>query len=161
MPDLMDFVNSLLGPQAKPRAKRVSNGTAASMQRARAKNAAAYAAELHKLTLPHPLVSTRWHDESITLTIRELRCSCGAVHVSPCENVFIRRYHPQFGIHEVPIPLREWSPLWLLLPRRIERHEVPIAVCHLCFEPKRLTELLSQPQLFSSPEVLHSHASIE
>ena len=93
------------------------------------------------------LFSEQWHDEAIILIRREQHCrGCGSVHISSSDHIFIRRFHPHHKVHEEAISLRQWSPLWSSLPKRIEVHTLSIGACHECFHAA-IEGAISQPDL--------------
>lgn len=142
--DLMAFVEALIskpkGSKRKPFINRESLD-----KKAHAKAIAEAARKAR------PLDSPRWKDEAIVLLRRHTTCTCGASFVAPSDNVFMRRFHPTYGVHFQAIPFHDWTPLHLFLPHHIETHEVRVAVCCECF-PQRITSVLNQLPLFKDPE---------
>lgn len=145
--DLLAFVNALIGSGKKPAASKRKPFINRERIDAKAHRKAIDDASVKA----RPIDSSRWTDEAIVLLRRHTTCACGSEFIAPSDNVFIRRFHPTYGLHFTPIPLRSWSAQWLLLPRHIETHEVSVAVCCNCFE-RHIPAVISQQQLIFDQE---------
>lgn len=76
------------------------------------------------------LEDPRWRDESLVLIVVESVCQCGARYEAPHPNLFLRRYHPIWGLHWVEAVV--FRPLVTSKTYRVERQERRIAYCHKC-----------------------------
>ncbi len=78
---------------------------------------------------------SRWADEALVLIISRITClGCGTVHTAPVPRLFLRRYHPKYGIHEMALEVAPKTPM-LSTPPRVEYHDDDCPVCHLCISP--------------------------
>ena len=79
---------------------------------------------------------SRWADEALVLIVNRVLClSCGEQHTAPVPRLFLRRYHPKWGIHEMALEVAPQAPM-LSSPPRVEYHDDTCPVCHLCLTPE-------------------------
>lgn len=91
------------------------------------------------------MADSRWTDESIVQLVTESRCACGANYEHPHAGLFIRRYHPIWGVHFEHLAYR---PIVTSMTYRIDRHIRDISHCHRCLTQHDVDSLISQMSLF-------------
>lgn len=136
---LADIIRELLAakaqekPKAKPVAKPPRNGSTPP---------AANQPTEREIRISR-LISAKWREEKLILLVTRSRCECGELYTSPAPRMFIRRFHPQFGIHLEPLVVRPRSPLLAISPPEIEYVDEEISICHRCL-PQRTDAAIAE-----------------
>jgi hypothetical protein len=97
------------------------------------------------------LSSSRWKDEAIVLLVTESRCACGANFEHPHPNLFVRRFHPVWGVHFEALGIK---PIATTMPYKVERHISRIPHCHRCLTASDVKAIQAQMVLPLSNNVL-------
>lgn len=85
------------------------------------------------------ILSQRWRNEQLILLVTRTRCECGELYTAPHPRMFIRRFHPQFGVHLEPLMVRPHSPMIAASPPIVEYIDENASICHRCLPSRQET----------------------
>lgn len=147
---MMDDLSSILSTLAsealsfveKEKAKKAKDRSKKAKQTAALKKAQSI------LTTPvvfrqQRLESSRWVSEALVMVVSEGHCACGVHYEYPHQRLFVKRYHPLYGIHMEALGVR---PVVTSLPFHVERDVHSLEACPKCFTQADAN--LAQGQLF-------------
>lgn len=81
--------------------------------------------------------SPRWRTEALILLHRQFTCTnCGHIDSTTEPHIFLRKWHPQYGLHYARLTHYEATITYHTFPRREETTRERVPFCWCCFIPQ-------------------------